>query len=1096
MKRTKYQIAKKIVLSGLFLWTMIGSILAQELVVSGKVVDGMGAPLIGVNITVKGVNKGTISDINGYYKLNAPTSSTISFTYVGYIKQEISVNGKTKIDVVLSENTQQLSEVVAIGYGSVKRKDLTGSVSSVDAMTMEKIKPVSFESGLMGKAAGVQVTSSDGGPGSSTKIRIRGGTSINASNDPLYVIDGIAMEGSSVRTSVGLGNSSTSPLSNIDPSIIESIDVLKDASATAIYGSRGANGVIIITTKKGKGGKAELNFETYQSIGYIARPIKLLTGQQYVDYWNEYAPWNPTEPRDQFVGAFRDEYGNQYPLKNSPIRVTDWQDEISRPAKTQNYALSMVGGSEKSSYTGSFNYLKQEGVILNSDYERFSGNMRLDQNISSKLKSGVSMNASYTNNNGIVSAATENANGRSGVITSALLFSPAQSAMRYSDAEYDASGRLISIRGGDITRPDLMLAKDYNNTTALNAFGNVYMSYKLTDDLTFQSSIRASAYYSKGKAYYSEEIGWGKTANGRAYTNFNNSMSMTAEQSLTFNKTIGKHGINAVGVYEQQRGSWEYLSASSLDFAIPGVNLDNLGAAVTTEKTQSDKVSSSLRSALMRVNYSYDDRYLITFSGRADESSRFAKGKRWGYFPSAALGWKLNNESFLKNNKVISDAKLKLSYGETGNQSIGSYRSLGALVPINYNYFGNQSVTGLVTDRLPNPDLTWETTAQMDAGFTLGLFNNRISIDFDYFNKDTKDLLLQVPLPANSGYEFSFQNIGKINNKGVELSLNTVNIETKKFKWSSNINITFIKNKVLDLGGAEEFFTTAIGDNQIQNDYVVRKGESLGSVYGMEVKGIYNFEHFKEFDGMTNAEAAVKMRNDLAAANAANNTPGNGFWKLNYTLKDGVQTTSFVAPGKYRPGLPMFVNQNPDEDNNVDSNDRTIIGNTIPKHYGGFTNNFSYQNFDLSVLMTWSYGNDIYNKNRVRGFATAVPYTNKFALMADRWTPENADTDIPSIWGDGDGGSNSNAYSTHIEDGSYLRIANISVGYNLEKSLIKKLNLRSCRVYGSVDNAYVFSKYTGYDPEVSVGNNQLTPGLDSDSYPKQRTFRVGVNIGF
>lgn len=1096
MEKTKYQYLKKIMLTGLFLWALISNFYAQELVVTGKVVDESGSPIIGANVSVKGISKGTITDVNGFYRINVAANNSLVYSYIGFNKFEMAVGGKTKIDVVLKENSQQLNEVVAIGYGSIKRKDLTGSVSSVDALSMERLKPVSFETGLIGKVSGVQITASEGGPGASTKIRIRGGTSINASNDPLYVIDGIALEGSSVRTSVGLGNSSTSPLSSIDPSIIESIDVLKDASATAIYGSRGANGVIIITTKKGKLGKTELNFETYQSIGVMARPIKLLTGQQFVDYWNEYAPWDPTNPRGQFVGAFRDEYGNEYPLKNSPIRVSDWQKEISRPAHTQSYVLSMIGGSEKSSYTGSFNYLKQEGIILNSDYERFSGNIRVDQNISNKLKSGISMNSSYTNNNGIVSAATENANGRSGVITSALLFSPAQSAMRYTDAEYDENGRMISIRNGDITRPDLILAKNSNNATALSTFGNVYVSYRLTNELTFQSSLRGSAYFSKGKAYYSEEIGWGKSGNGRAFVNFNNSMSLTAEQSLTYNKTFNKHSINAVAVYEQQKSSWEYLNASSLDFAVPGVNIDNLGAAVTTEKTQSGREFSSLRSGLMRVNYSYDDRYLLTISGRADESSRFAKGNRWGYFPSAAFGWKLSNEQFLKDNKIISDAKLKLSYGETGNQSIGSYRSLGALVPVNYNYYGNQSVTGVVTDRLPNPDLTWETTAQFNAGFTFGLFENHINIDFDYFNKNTFDLLLQVPLPTTSGYEYSFQNIGKINNNGIELSVNTTNIETKKFKWTSNFNITFINNKVLDLGGAKEFFVTAIGDNQVRNDYVVRKGESLGSIYGLEVKGVYNFSDFKEFDGMTNAEAALKMRNDVAAANAANNTPGFGFWKQYYTLKDGVQTTSFVAPGKYRPGLPMFVNQNPDVDNNVDSNDRTIIGNTIPKHYGGFTNNFSYLNFDLSALMTWSYGNDVYNKNRIRGFDTAVPFTNKHALIADRWTPENSDTDIPSTWGDGDGGSKSTAYSTFIEDGSYLRIANITFGYNFEKSLMKKLNLRSCRVYGSVDNVYLFSKYTGYDPEVSVGNNQLTPGLDSDSYPRQRTFRLGLNIGF
>jgi len=1069
----------------LFLGIGLGDLAAQTFTVTGTVTDENQETLIGVNILVEGTSTGTVTDVDGSYRLDLPDGNVnLIFSYTGYAEQTVSVNSRSSVNVILLETASQLNEVVVIGYGEVSKRDLTGSVSSVKSEELDQLKPISFESGLAARAAGVQVVTSQGGPGESAKIRIRGGTSINASNDPLYVIDGFAIEGSAIGTGLGIGNSSTSPLAGLDPSSIESVEVLKDASATAIYGSRGANGVILITTKKGRKGKTELDFETFQSVGSIARPIELLTGQEYVDWFNEFAPWNPNDPRGQFVGSYRDDFGNDIDLNDPRVIVTNWQDEIMRSARASSYRLSLRGGTENSRFAGAVRYLKQEGIVQTSDFERVSANLNFDQDISDRLKAGVNVSLGANSRNGVVTAATENANGRNGIITSAILFSPVQGLTRYSDAEYDENGRLLSLRSGDINNPNLSVNGNTNQSNEIQSFGNAFVSYRLLDNLTFKSSVRANFYSSKGQAYYSERFGWGKTANGRAFTRANQGGGLTFEQTLSYNRNFKNHKVNAVAVYEQQESFWESLLTRSTGFNLPGVNLDNLATATETLASESTRSDNALQSFLGRVNYTFKDKYILTLSGRYDGSSRFAQGAKWGFFPSAALAWRIGDEGIFKNSDIISDAKIKVSYGETGNTQIGSFRSLPAAGFSSYIYNGDVLTAGISTSRLANPGLTWETTAQADVGLSLSLFDYRFNLNVDYYNKDTKDLLLEVPLPGNSGYNFSFQNLGKVNNEGVELSFTSTNVRSKNFRWSSSFNISFNKNTVLDLGDAEEFFVRAIGSNQINNDYVIRVGESLGSIFGHRVAGTYSFGDFVEFDGMSDADAAAKMRADAKEM-------GMAYYDIFYTLKDGVVMTG--GSTQFRPGMPKFVDTN--GDGVVNDDDRTIIGNTMPKHFGGFTNNFSYKNLDLSVLISWSYGNDVYNKNLSKGTAQAIPFFNKYRQVRDRWTPDNPNTAVPGIWGDGDGGFTSSAYDTYLEDGSFVRLSNITLGYNIPKSVLMRANIRSVRIFASADNLYVWSNYTGYDPEVSVGANQLTPGLDTDSYPRQRTFRFGLNLG-
>lgn len=1047
--------------------------------ISGVVSD-KDEPLLGASISIKGTSKGAITDFDGNFEITASETDVLIISYLGYSSQEIIVGKKTTFNIVLKADSSTLDEIVVIGYGSVKRKDLTGSVVSLKAEDLDKVKNVSFEGALAAKASGVQVIASEGGPGSGSKIRIRGGTSINASNDPLYVIDGFAISGEGESSSVGLGNSTSSPLASIDPSTIESIEVLKDASATAIYGSRGANGVIIITTKKGKKGRVDLNFETFTGFSVLSNKIDLLSAQEFVDWRYEYTPWDPNNPNDQFGRAFRDQFGNNVDLRDPRVLLTDWQDEISRTAIIKSNKLSISGGSDNSSYAASFSHLNQQGIIKTSDYERYNLNLRLDQNITDKLKAGMNLNFGFTKRNGVVSAAGENANGRAGIVTSSILFSPVQGLTRLPGAQYDEDGRLVTLRDGDVTNPSRTLEGNINKGKGINSFGSVYLEYKLSDALKFKSSIRGHTYNNKGQAYFSGDFGWGSFTNGRAFTNFSQGSGIITEQNLNFNKSFGNHRLNITAVYEQQESEFEYAALAYTGFELPGVNLDNLGSATTVLPSRSDLIKNTLRSYLARVQYDFADRFTVNLSGRYDGSSKFAEGNRWGFFPSAGLAWKVSNEKFLKNVEFINNAKLRVSFGETGNNQIGSYRSLAVATLGSYVYGGSTFTTGVNVNNLANPDLTWETTTQIDAGLVLGMFNNRVNLEIDYYEKETRDLLLEVPLPANSGFETVFKNLGAVSNKGIEVSINTTNIDTENFTWNSSFNISFNKNEVLDLGGAKEFFTTAIGDNQVTNDYIIRVGEALGSFYGVEADGVYSYSDFVEFDGLTDAESAALINQ---------NTP---YYDTFYTLKPGTVVNANVT--QFRPGMPKFVDQN--NDGIVDeANDRVILGNSQPIHFGGLTNNFTFKNFDLSILTSWSYGNEIYNKNRVRGGDQAIPYFNKLGFVRDRWTPTNPNTDVPVIWGTGDGGFTNLANSTFIEDGSYIRIANVTLGYRLSKDALKLLGLKSLRIYGSIDNLHVFTNYSGFDPDVSVGRNQLTPGLDSDSYPRSRAFRIGLNIG-
>ncbi|WP_273444164.1 SusC/RagA family TonB-linked outer membrane protein [Neolewinella agarilytica] len=1088
-KLTRYRGIPVIAL--LLLFCGFGGSVFGQLTVAGTIISDEGDPLIGVTIRVKdNLTTGTVTDFDGKYSITVPGGdSELLLSYTGYTSQTIKVNNRTTIDVTMETDAETLDEVVVVGYGYVDKKDLTGSVTTVKGEDLTRVQSIGFEQGLAAQAAGVQITTSQGGPGASATIRIRGGTSITASNDPLYVIDGFPLLGGSSGANAGPGSQSESPLSTINPNDIESIEVLKDASSTAIYGSRGANGVILITTKKGKEGRAQLTYSNSVGVGELSRTIDILSPQEYVDFWNEYHTFGIVNFGNRDL-AYRDDLGNDLDLGDpeSGLIVTNWRDKIFRNSFTQRHNLNINGGSDRTRYNASFGYSDDQGILEGSFYKRYSSNINVTQELANNLSAGININAGFIDRGGPVTAGG-NAGGsaQASVLTQILLFTPVQGRIRYEDAEYDEDGILLSVRDGAAFNPQAQIERTHNFGNTVNGFGNAYLQYNFSDHLSVKSSFGGNYYNVNNEGVYPSDFGWSRAVGGIAFTGLFRRYGWLNENTVSYRNTFGIHSLNAVAGYTQQGSTNRNLSTSSQDFALPGVDIDALNSAGLTLPVNSGKSVWGLRSWLGRINYTLNDKYLITLSARADGSSRFAEGNKWGFFPSGAISWRVSQEPFLKDSKVISNLKLRATYGVSGNNGIGEYRSLAAYQP-SRAVINGELAAGARVNQLGNTDLTWETTAQTDVGFELGLFQNRLTFDFDYYIKTTTDLLLQVPLPPETGFTSALQNFGEVENKGVELALNATPVDKGDFSWNFRINVSQNRNQVLDIGNADFILATSPGANE--NDFIVRVGEPIGSFYGYVTDGIYNYSDFPIFDGLSTQEAADIIRNDE-----------NGqFWDNFYELREGTVTRAGSA--QYRPGMVKLKDiASLDENGNrimvpdgvVDQTDRTILGNAQPDWYGGITNDFKYKNFDLSFLFQFSIGNEVYNNNITRGSATAIATYNKLGFIRDRWTLDNPDTDIPGIWGYTDGGVNRELISTFIEDGSFLRLANVTLGYRLPRGFGSTKN---ARIFAAVDNAFLLSDYTGYDPEVSIGNNPLTPGVDSDSYPRQRTYRAGLSVTF
>lgn len=1064
--------------------------------VTGVVKSAAGEALTGVTVTQLNSKNSTTTDKGGNYSITVPKNAILSFSYVGYESVAQPVNGKTSINVSLSVENKELDEVVVIGYGTVKKKDLTGAVSSVKAEQIVQTSPISVESALQGRAAGVQVTSSEGTPNGGLNISIRGGSSVNASNSPLYVIDGYPVQGDNVSSSVGLGNATTSPLQGINPSDIESIEILKDASATAIYGSRGANGVVIVTTKSGKRGAPKVSFESNFGVSKISNYLDVLEGQDFITYYNTLlkAPNGPPPAlADPGWESYRDTsapYGYaQLPL--SSLKSHNWQKEVFRTTYVTDNKLTISGGTDATKYYTGIGVTRASGILLNSDYTRYSINFKIDQKVNNRIKTGLDVKAAHIIDNGLVSST--NGSGRtSGVINNVVLFRPVEPKHFYVGADVDANGELLTERQNELVNPLTRAKNETQNRKGFQTFANAFIEVELIKNLKFLSRLGVNYDITKGRAWYPAEFGWGKLKGGGiAFINERQNTGWVNENTLTYNKLIAKkHNINVLAGFTSQKGYYEFFQAQGQGFQIPGINIDNIGSAPIRdpEFNVSDAYTTALQSYLGRVTYSYMGKYYLTASIRSDGSTKFAPGNKWGTFPSAAIAWNVDKEKFFqKLSPTISTFKIRTSYGLTGNQGIPPYQSQATLSPVTYE-FGGSVVTGLASTRLPNADLTWEKTKQFDVGVEIGILNNRFNLSMDYYSKNTYDLLLAKPVSYVSGFNSAFYNIGSMKNKGFEFSLNTVNFKNKNFSWTSNFNISFNKNEVGDLGigGTDKFFASGIPYDGTYsgylNDYIVQTGSPVGSIYGWTWSGVFQYADFTQFDGLNTAQSATLFNQMVTAG-----TP--------FTLKSGVAPYKGNNP---RPGYIKFADisgPNGTPDGVVDENDRSIIGNANPKHFGGFSNTFEYKGLSLDILFTWSYGNDIYNKNKIDGLNADVAFRNQLGLMRDAWTPENPSETMYAIKGRTDGAGNRTS-TFFIEDGSYLRLQNISLSYSLKNNLLKKLRVSNLKVFASLNNVHVWTKYTGFDPEVSVGNNALTRGIDFASYPRSKNGRIGFNVTF
>ncbi|RRB04685.1 TonB-dependent receptor [Larkinella rosea] len=984
----------------------------QTAPVSGRVTGTGGDAIPGANVVVKGTTTGTSTDAQGRFSLNAPSDGTLVISSLGFASLEVNIGGRSQLTVTLAEDQKALEEVVVVGYGTQRKSDVTGSLSSVTSKDIKAVPVTGVGQALQGRAAGVQVTQASNAPGGGVTIRIRGGNSINAGNEPLYVIDGFPVYNESGA--------------NLNPNDIESMEILKDASATAIYGSRGANGVVLITTKRGKSGQNRIEFETYYGIQQVRKKLPMLNATEYATLVNE-ANTNvgraPVFTQEQIAG-----FG----------AGTNWQDEIFREAPIQNYQLTASGGSDKTRYAVSANYLNQQGVIINSKYDRASFRFNFDHKINDRFNIGTSLNVIRSRNNAVPTDADGGTSGT--VVYSALNFSPTQ-PVRNPDGTlvvFNTPGRI------QIGSPVAQALGTYNLTVGTRMIGSVFADYKIIPGLTFRTSFGADVNYSKRSLYLSRNTATGTQLSGQASIINNQSSTWLNENTLTYNKTFGNvHNLTLLAGYTMQGNRFESVEARSQGFANDILTYENLGSASTALVPASSASNWQLNSYIGRANYDYSGKYLLTATVRADGSSRFGASNKWAVFPSASVAWRLSEEDFLKGNRVVNDLKLRVSYGLSGNQEITQYQSLATLGTQNAN-FNNTVVIGIGPSRVANPDLRWETTAQADVGIDVGLLSNRITLTADYYNKKTTDLLLSVPLPYVSGYASALQNLGSIRNQGFELGINSTNLNGA-FKWTTAFNIAANRNKVLNLGDQTEFASgDASGHLQLPNSGLVRVGEQIGLFYGYQSSGIFQTQ--AEVDGSAQKTA--------------------------------------------KPGDRRYVDQN--GDGAINASDRVILGYAQPKFYGGLTNTFSYKGVELSIFMQGTSGNSIFNINRFEQ-ESLTGVSNQSAETLNRWTPTNPSNTIPRANAVG------NAYvlsSRQIEDGSYLRVKNINLSYTLPSSLVSKAKLYNVKVYVSAQNWITFTKYTGFDPEVNrFGQSTLSQGSDYGSYPGNKMMLVGLNIG-
>lgn len=1048
-------------------------IVQQNKKIAGIVVDQNGEAVIGANVIQKGTTNGTITDIDGKFTLEVPAKAVLTVSFIGYQSQDVALKGnETQLTVTLKDDTEVLDEVVVVGYGTMKKRDLSGAVSQIKSDDLMKGNPTDLSQGLAGKVAGVQINAADGAPGGGVSIQVRGTNSFSTSSQPLFIVDGVPFDaGSTPASDANQNNNNTSnPLSFINPHDIQSIEVLKDASATAIYGSRGANGVVIITTKRGEAGYEQVEFSSNFSFSRIANKVKVLDAATYASYINEqdlnsyqydgkpYAQlsypgmWSyPSLPNGTLdyengkylpspkdyrnPGYYTDEYGNQ-----TWVGGADWQDLIYQNGFSQEYNLSVSGGSEKGWHAFSGNFLNQDGIIKESGFTRYALRANIGRKMYKWLEMGMNMNFTHTETD----FSKTNSNDY-GVIRSSLIFPPNYDPTHMDQTTNDELSWLAS-------NPYAYINDTKDHLKAINVFTSSYAEVKLFPFLKFRQNLGISYTNHNRGTYFGQQTqeGSGQNGiNGKAGQSDNWYMGITTESLFTFDKTFGVHGINAVVGFTAEKTNWGSKSMSATGFPNDLTQDYDMSLGTKPGKLQSDRGDAALASFLGRINYTLLDKYIFTASYRTDGSSKFTDANKWAGFLSGAFAWRMSEEKFIKDLNIFSNLKFRASYGETGNQGIGSYRTLPMLSVANYPFAGGiNSGFAQVDWRGPvADDLRWETTAQYNVGLDMGFLNGRINLTVDYYHKKTRDLLQEVKIPLSTGFANMMVNSGYVTNEGLEISGKFYLLQNTPLKWNIDANISFNKNQI---GGLEaDQFATRLW-YKADEVFLQRNGCPIGTIFGYVEDGFY--DNLAEV--MADPDPAVRAKGQ-----------------------------KMIGEIKYR---------NFDDNPAITNADRVIIGDTNPDFVYGITNNFSWKNFTLSFFFQGSQGNDIFNGNLMdvkMGNVANIPQ----AAYDTRWTPE---TTAIAQWPKAVSSYERNMLISdrYVEDGSYLKLKNLNIGYNWANPFkgIKNLNF-----YASATNLFTITDYSWFDPEVNAfGSDASRRGVDIYSYPSSRTYSIGMKVTF
>jgi TonB-linked SusC/RagA family outer membrane protein len=1044
----KREIIKRIYLSIIFLLTVFSGFAQQNRKITGNVTDQSNQrPLPGVSIGIKDSRVGAITDADGKYSISVPSDkpTTLVFKYVGYEAKEVVVDKQTIVNVVLVDESRSLDQVVVIGYGSQKKGDLSSAIGEVNMKQFQKAPVASFDQALAGRVAGVSAVSPDGQPGGTANIVIRGVSSITQDNSPLYVIDGFPSESSNAAS--------------INPAEIESITILKDASATAIYGSRGSNGVVIITTKRGTKGAPVISYDAYAGFQKETKRLEVLSPYEFV---REQIDVNPNTAPIYLTNHTLDYYKNVQPIK--------WQDAVFRPAFYQNHNLALRGGDKTTQYSVSGSILDQNGVFINSNFARYQGRFTVDHQIGDKFRAGVTANFSNSVSSGIIASASSG-------------FTPGTALLYniWTQRPFDVPGTDLE---NQLVDPSIDPTNDYRmnpiidlkNTvrrgiTNNNSY-NGYLQYNFTKHLNLKISGGVNQNNIQNEAFYSS-----KTRNGNPVSPFslgvngseafNKATNWSNDNILTYNNNFkGGHNLNIIAGFTIQRND-----NSASGYTSTFLPNENEGLSGLDEGTVTSPLAAisywSLLSYLSRINYSFKDKYYLQASIRSDRSSKFPINKT-GYFPTVSGAWRFTKESIFKDVKWLSNGKFRVGYGVTGNNRVSDFAGLNQLTfPINPAYsFNNSTPTqAAIPSAFGNPNLKWESTATINAGMDLDLFNSRLNLVVDLYRKTTTNLLLNAPLPPTTGYSSAFKNIGKVQNQGLEITVNSSNIATKSFSWNTGFNITFNANKIIRLtdNSASILSIAYAGPGGNANAYIGKVGQPIGQMYGYVWDGNYQYSDFYKVANGTNT--------------------------YSYLLKQGIPYYgNSITP---QPGSIKYKDLN--GDGIVNADDQTVIGRATPIFQGGFSNDFAYKGFDLSIFIQYSYGGNILNATRLALEGNNSVGVNQLATEVNRWSPTNQTNQLPAF----NTGSLNNVFSSRvIEDGSFIRFKTLSLGYRFTSSLLDKIKIKNLRVYASAQNLFVITPYSGPDPEVSTRNSALTPAFDYSAYPVAKTIVFGINTSF